>query len=228
MNILITGGTSALGQAVVRLLAEQRHRVAFTYCSNGALAQQLCMQCPTATAHPLDLTSAASIQALTELVPSLGVQVLIHNAHVGRPLGTHFHRTPVEHFAQSYAANVESVVRLTQACIAAMRRNKAGRIVTVGSLATRHTPPGYSVYVMTKACLQQLALSWHSEYAHLGIQSTVVLPDFMPTPLHGELLDHLSQQQLARDGRLLTVDEVARVVLGAAVGEFKTEHIVTA
>ena len=131
-------------------------------------------------------------------------------------------------FAQAFRANVEPVVTITQACIAAMRRKRAGRIVTVGSLATAGQPPaGYSVYAATKAYLQQLAKSWHSEYSRLGIWSACVLPDFMATALHGDLVEHLAQQQLVHHSRLLTPDEVALAIVRLLEGEAPFEQTQT-
>ena len=219
MNILVTGGTSAVGCELIHGLAERGHHVVFTYCRHADLAQQLCRAYPAVEMRHVDFADLASILAFTGEIAALEVDVLVNNAYVGTPMGTHFHRTALSDFAETFKVNVEPVIRITQACISAMRRRKSGMIVTVGSLATHDMPPaGYSVYAATKAYLQQLARSWHSEYAHLGIRSMTVLPDFMPTPLHGDLVEHLAQQQLMQHDRLLTPAEVASAIVGAIDG----------
>lgn len=219
MNILVTGGTSAVGRALIKCLAECGHHIVFTYCRHADLAQQLCHEHTTVETRRVDFTDPDSVVALTDEIAALEVDVLVNNAYVGQPMGTHFHRTALSDFAEAFNVNVLPVIRITQACISAMRRKKSGMIVTVGTLATHDMPPaGYSVYAATKAYLQQLARSWHSEYSHLGIRSMTVQPDFMPTPLHGDMVEHLAQQQLLRHDRLLTPAEVASAIVGAIDG----------
>lgn len=228
MNILVTGGTSAVGRVLVGMLAGRGHHVCFTYHRNHELARQLCRAHDNVEGRLVDFTQPESVASLAGEVAQLDVEALVNNAYVGTPMGTHFHRTPMADFAQAFKANVEPVVTITQACIAAMRRKRAGRIVTVGSLATTGQPPaGYSVYAATKAYLQQLAKSWHSEYSRLGIWSACVLPDFMATALHGDLVEHLAQQQLAHHSRLLTPDEVALAIVRLLEGEAPFEQTQT-
>ncbi len=213
MNVLITGGTSAVGRQLVQMLASQGHHVIFTYCNHGEVAGQLCARWDHVMMRQVDFTRDESVAALTEEIPALNIDVLVNNAYVGRPLGTHFYRTQVVDFEESFRVNVAPVIQITQACIAAMRRKKSGLIITVGTLAARGLPPaGYSVYVATKAYLQQLARCWQSEYSHLGILSMTVLPDFMPTPLHGEMVDHLAEKELQGKSRLLMPEEVAQCI----------------
>ena len=211
MNVLITGGTSAVGRALVQILASQGHQLTFTYCHHDDAARQLCDQWSNVESCHVDFTLPDTVAKLVGRIPMLDIDVLVNNAYVGRPLGTHFHRTASAEFRQAFGANIEPTIQITQACISVMRRKKSGAIVTVGSLVTTgHTPAGYSVYAATKAYLQQLARSWHSEYSHLGIRSTTVLPDFMPTALHGDMLDILTEQELRHKPRLLTPTEVAQ------------------
>lgn len=229
MKILITGGTSALGAELTQLLASQGHQLIITYCRNSELARDLCSRYDSVQKRQVDFTLPASVQALVQEIPALDIDVLVNNAYLGQPLGTHFHRTSIDDFEQAFDHNVKPVILISQACIAMMRRRKAGLLVTIGSLATTATPPGYGVYAATKAYLQQLARSWHNEYAHLGIRSVAVLPDFMPTPLHGEMLEHLAQSELERKGRLLEPKQVAQEVADIinGVAPFNQQHIIT-
>ncbi len=229
MKVLITGGTSALGAELTQLLASQGHQLIITYCHNSELARNLCSRYGNVQMREVDFTDPASVQALVQEIPNLYIDVLVNNAYLGRPLGTHFHRTSIDDFMQAFDHNVKPVILIAQACIAMMRRRKAGLLVTIGSLATKATPPGYGVYAATKAYLQQLAQLWHNEYAHLGIRSVVVLADFMPTSLHGEMLEHLVQSELQRTGRLLEPKQVAQEVADIinGVAPFSQQHIIT-
>lgn len=231
MNILVTGGTSAVGRELVIMLAERGHHVWFTFNRNRELAGQLCQAHENVESRLLDFSQPDSVASLADEIARRDVDALINNAYVGTPMGTHFHRTAIADFAEAFKVNVEPVIAITQACIASMRRKRSGMIVTVGSMATTDQPPaGYSVYAATKAYLQQLAKSWQSEYAHLGIRSACVLPDFMPTALHGDLVDFLAQKHLERHQRLLTPQEVAMTIMRLIEGNtpFEQTQIITA
>ena len=218
---LVTGAGRGIGRAIAVRLAKDGFDVVINYHSNQQEAEATEALCHEANPDIKtllvqgDVSDEADVQRMVEESTAAfpAIDVLVNNAYVGRPLGTHFYRTQVVDFEESFRVNVAPVIQITQACIAAMRRKKSGLIITVGTLAARGLPPaGYSVYVATKAYLQQLARCWQSEYSHLGILSMTVLPDFMPTPLHGEMVDHLAEKELQGKSRLLMPEEVAQCI----------------
>ena len=215
-TVLVSGASRGIGKAIALAFHELGATVYGTATSEkgaAAITEYLGGQGCGLVMNGLEPQSVAKLYEDVEAKAGNCPDVLVNNAYVGRPLGTHFYRTQVVDFEESFRVNVAPVIQITQACIAAMRRKKSGLIITVGTLAARGLPPaGYSVYVATKAYLQQLARCWQSEYSHLGILSMTVLPDFMPTPLHGEMVDHLAEKELQGKSRLLMPEEVAQCI----------------
>ncbi len=217
MNLLVTGGSSGLGKAIVCALADSPdHRIFFTYNRHGEEAESMAQEHPNVVAHPCDFTKEDDLRALEEAIPSFDLDVLINNAYVGTPQGTHFHKTPPEHFAESFAKNVLPLIRITQGAVVGFRKKKFGKIINVLTAALANVPPmGYSVYAANKAYILQLSKSWSYEYAKYNITSNCVSPDFMLTNLSADVDERVVQQVQDRHPfkKLLTPAEVAETVL---------------
>ena len=94
MNILITGGSSGLGKAIVLLLAKiNGHKVFFTYNRHSEEAEAIVRDTHTVIAVKCDFANADDISRLEEAIPTFDLDVLINNAYVGTSQGTNFHKT---------------------------------------------------------------------------------------------------------------------------------------
>lgn len=217
MNILITGGTSGLGRAVVEKAAvEESNRIFFTYRSKKESAEILEKEYKNVKGLHCDFCDEESLDSFIEQIANISPDVLINNAYSGQTLGNYFYRTPVDEFEQAYKTNVIPVIKITQQAIKVFRKKKSGKIVTVLTSALVGAPPmGYSVYSATKAYIRQLALGWSREYIPLGITSNMVSPDFMQTDLTKELDERMVKQIVDSNvlKRALNPDEVAEVIV---------------
>ena len=85
-RILVTGGASGLGAALVRALVGAGHDVAFTYRSSGEAAEALVSELAAAhparmvTAHALDLADRTALDAFCESLEDEAFYGLVHNA----------------------------------------------------------------------------------------------------------------------------------------------------
>ena len=130
------------------------------------------------------------------------------------PQGVHFHKTAPEDYAKAFEMNVMPVIRITQACVAGMRKRKFGKIINIITSYVMDVPPtGFSVYTATKAYIRQLSKSWSKELGRFNITSNCVLPDYMQTSF-GQVEDfQLEQMKSAHPLKeLLKPEEVAEVV----------------
>lgn len=216
MNILVTGGSSGLGRAVVeQLCTDKGNTVYFTYRSNGGAAAQLTAAYPNAVAHQCDFAYADSVDALLEAMPAWDLDVLVNNAWSGEPQGVNFHKQPADDFAESFRINILPAIRITQKAVEGFRKKKSGKIITVLTAALLNVPPtGYSVYAAGKAYLAQLAKSWSREYVKFNVTSNCISPNFMQTPLTGNTDRRIVEMMEAEHplGRLLLPQEAARCV----------------
>lgn len=214
MNILITGGSSGLGRAIVEQIAmEASHSVYFTYKQNEEATAELLERFPNVKAQQCDYSDQKSVNELLECMKEWNLDVLVNNAYMGNPQGMHFHKHSKDDFLNSFQINVLSTIQVTQKALEMFRKKKSGKIITILTSALLNVPPaGYAIYAANKAYLQQLAKSWSKEYVKYHITSNCISPDFMETALTYETDERIVEQMRAEHPlkRLLTPQEVAQ------------------
>ncbi|HEY5591028.1 MAG TPA: SDR family oxidoreductase [Paludibacter sp.] len=217
MNILITGGSSGLGKAMVCLLAESpENKVFFTYNSHIDEAKNIVCNTKNIIAIKCDFTNPTEVLELEKSIQSLDLDVLINNAYVGLPQGTNFHKTDSEAFIKSFENNILPTIRVTQSAIAGFRKKKFGKIINILTAYLVNLPPlGLSIYTANKAYLQQLSKSWNSEYSRYNITSNCISPEFMLTHFSSAVDERVVEQMQAAHplAKLLTPNEVAESVV---------------
>ena len=216
MNIIITGGSSGLGKALVEACAASAgHQVLFTYCRHEDEAQALAGKYANVRAVQVDFTDEASVDQFIQILSNEQVDVLINNAYAGTAQGVHFHKTAPDDFSKAFHDNVMPVIRITQACAQGMRKRKFGKIINIITSYVIDVPPtGFSVYTATKAYIRQLSKSWSKELGRFNITSNCILPDYMQTDF-GKVEDfQLEQMKEAHPlKKLLQPEEVAGIIV---------------
>lgn len=216
MNIIITGGSSGLGKALVEACAASaEHQVLFTYCRHEDEAQALAGKYANVRAVQVDFTDEASMGLFVQRLADEQVDVLINNAYAGTAQGVHFHKTAPDDFSKAFHDNVMPVIRITQACAQGMRKRKFGKIINIITSYVMDVPPtGFSVYTATKAYIRQLSKSWSKELGRFNITSNCILPDYMQTDF-GKVEDfQLEQMKEAHPLKtLLQPEEVAGIIV---------------
>ena len=112
--------------------------------------------------------------------------------------------------------NTEGTARCIQAVLPVMEARGGGRIVLISSGAAEDGAPGLEAYAAAKAALHGLNRSLARGFGRAGILTNVVMPGFIATARHRQVvpaavIEHLAS--LAPTGQLATEDEVARVVV---------------
>ena len=129
----------------------------------------------------LDVTDDASVYgAIQSIISQSGrIDVLINNAGYG--LTGAFEDLTIDEIKQQYETNFYGVVRVTQAVLPIMRKQKSGKIVNISSVAGRFGFPGSSAYVSTKFALEGLSESMAYELDPFGIEVILVEPGVIKT-----------------------------------------------
>lgn len=87
LNVVVTGGSSGIGAAIVHTFAQSGHRVLFTYLTGRPRALKLQASHPSTTAVLLDQADVQSVALFATTVDrwagTTGVHVLINNAALG-------------------------------------------------------------------------------------------------------------------------------------------------
>jgi len=217
MNILVTGGSSGLGKAIVCALANSSdNKIIFTYNKHIEEAKAIVLERNNVIAVKCDFTNEDEICELEKAIPTFDLDVLINNAYVGKPLGTYFHKTTYDSYLKSFEINIIPFIRITQSAITVFRTKKFGKIINILTAYLVNLPPmGFSIYTANKAYLHQLSKSWNSEYARYNITSNCISPEFMRTNLSSSVDERVIEQMLTGHPlkKLLTPADVAETVV---------------
>jgi len=183
--IVITGASSGFGALAARALAHAGHTVyASMRETTGRNAPQVEEVNKYAAEHGVDLrtveldvaSEASATAGIQQILADCGrLDVVVHNAgHMSFGPAEAF--TP-EQFAQLYDINVLSTQRVNRAALPYLRKQGRGLVVWVSSSSTRGgTPPYLSPYFAAKAAMDSLAVSYASELARWGIETSIIVP----------------------------------------------------
>jgi 3-oxoacyl-[acyl-carrier protein] reductase len=225
-RFLVTGASRGIGKAIALALAGRGARVAglATRTSNLAATQT---EIEALGAEFLALegdisdpqTAIDSVKALVDAWG--GVDGLVANAGITRD--NLLVRLSADDFDQVLRTNLGGAFYFLKAVTRPMMRQKAGRVVLIGSVVGTTGNPGQANYCASKAGLHGLARSAALELGSRGITVNVVAPGFISTDMTDALNDEQSAamaQKIALK-RAGTPEDVAGAVgflLGPAGG----------
>ncbi len=177
-NVVVTGGTGALGAAVVELLVQAgatvhipAHRPA-----NPAAANQR-----VKIVASVDLTNEQAVTDFYQSVPPLWASIHVAGAFAGAPILD----TSLASFREMFEVNtVTSFLCCREAVrnIRARSRGVGGRLVNVASKPAVVPTAGLTAYAASKAAVVNLTLGLAEELAAEGIWVNAVLPSIIDTP----------------------------------------------
>ena len=178
---LVTGASSGIGRAVAARLAGAGYTV-FGTSRAPARATPL----PGVTFLPLDVAEEASVSACVQSI--LGqeerLDLLVNNAGIA-VMGA-VEETPMAVGRRLFETNFFGVIRVTQAVLPIMRRQRSGCIINVSSIAGLVPIPFAGFYSASKYAVEGLTEVLRAEVATLGIRVAMVEPGFFKTELIGE------------------------------------------
>ncbi|HXW11565.1 MAG TPA: SDR family oxidoreductase [Nitrososphaeraceae archaeon] len=129
----------------------------------------------------LDVTDDSSVKnAVDHIISEAGrIDVLVNNAGYG--LVGAFEDLAMEETKSQYETNLFGLIRVTQAVLPTMRKQRSGRIINVSSGAGIFGYPGGSAYVSTKFAVEGLSESIAYELEPFGIKVILIEPGFIRT-----------------------------------------------
>jgi NAD(P)-dependent dehydrogenase (short-subunit alcohol dehydrogenase family) len=228
--VLITGGGSGIGAAMVEQFALQGARVAFVDVaeeSSHALVTSLAGRC----AHPpffvpCDLTDIpATKSVLQSILSECGTPaVLVNNA--ASDDRHNFAEVTEEYWDQRMAVNLKHQFFAAQAIAPAMKAAGGGSIINMSSIAWMIPTPNLVLYNMAKAAIVGMTRALAHELGEANIRVNSVLPGAILTERQRRLW--MSQEYLAAVlGKQclkhnIAPEEVARLVLFLAADDSRS------
>ena len=185
----VTGGTSGLGLALVRLLTAHGGRVAFV-ARNAPAVEQVARE-TGACGIVGDVGRKDDIYPIAlQITGNLGgLDALINNASsLGPTPLALLADTQCEDLEQALAVNLVGPFRLTKALIGALaasaREGRGAAVVNISSDAALNAYPGWGAYGASKAALSHMTAIWAEEAKADGVAFLSIDPGDMDTPLH--------------------------------------------
>jgi NAD(P)-dependent dehydrogenase (short-subunit alcohol dehydrogenase family) len=186
--IVITGASTGIGRATALHLDRLGYRV-FAGVRQEADAESL-RQSSSARLSPvfLDVTAAASIQAAATTVATAvgetGLAGVVNNAGIG--LGGPLEFFPIDELRRQFEINIVGPLAVTQAFLPLVRRGR-GRIVLVGSIASRRASPIAGPYNASKFALEALADALRLELRPERLHVALIQPGAIATPIFAKV-----------------------------------------
>ena len=172
-NVLITGGTSGIGQAIAVRFAEHGANVAINYLRSPGEADETHDQ----------------VHACVNKVRQEGVRdVLVNNAgiQISRPS----HELSAADFDKVLAVNLRGAFLCAREAIKHfLAEEKPGAIINVSSVHQRIPKPNYLGYSVSKGGMQNMTTTLALEYAANGIRVNAIGPGATVTPINRAWID---------------------------------------
>ncbi|HEX6500900.1 MAG TPA: SDR family NAD(P)-dependent oxidoreductase [Micromonosporaceae bacterium] len=224
---LVTGAGRGIGRAVAARLAAAGHRVALTARSADELAgtAECCGDAETLVV-PADITAPGAVdEVFGQVEAAFGpVEILVANA--GAATSAPLHRTTDEEWQRILDLNLTAPFRCLRRAVPSMVERGYGRIVVIGSVASKLGMPYVAAYTASKHGVLGLVRSAAAELARTGVTVNAVCPAYVDTPMTDRSVEMIvartgrsaedARAWLERQqpiGRLITVDEVADAVM---------------
>jgi 3-oxoacyl-[acyl-carrier protein] reductase len=176
----VTGGSGAVGAAIVRVLAREGATVAYSYHRNSEKADALAAELgPAVRPYALDVLDGQAAAALAKQIEEdLGpIDVLINNAGLSQVMP--FALIEEADWDLMMNVNVKGMFLVTKAFIRGMIRRKAGNVINIGSLAGSRLLDVPVHYATAKSATVGFTLSLAQEMSRYKIRVNAVVPGML-------------------------------------------------
>jgi NAD(P)-dependent dehydrogenase (short-subunit alcohol dehydrogenase family) len=226
-SIVVTGGTGALGKAVLAELLGAGARVVSTWIApeeRDRIVDEL-------GDHELlelveaDLLADGGPEAAIEVGAARPPLAALVNLAGGFASGGRVHECPPDELERMFRLNVQTAFAASRAALPTMLEQGGGSIVCVGAKSALEPFKGAPGYVVSKAAVIAFVRDLAVEYRDDGIRANAILPSVIDTPANREQMpnaDHskwVPPVQIARVIRFLCSPDSAPTS-GAAIPVF--------
>ncbi len=180
---LVTGAAGGMGRAICAALLEQGCRVVLVDRDEAALAALATDLGGDTCTLALDITDAARVDRISDLLPQgfRQVDILVNNA--GHDIGgrKRFDVGSPDDWTAIIETNLIGLMRVTRALLPAMVARNTGDIVNISSISAMRLVPDQAPYSASKAGVHMLTDIIRGELAETGIRVTEINPGLTRT-----------------------------------------------
>ena len=208
-NIIITGGSSGIGESIIDLLLKNKANVVNIDVNDNLKTKTIIT----------DITNNQDLKTKLNSIPKK-VDILINNAGIG--LVGNIENTEEKDFDKIFEVNVKGLFNITKAIIPKMKQN-GGSIINMASTAAIVGIDDRFAYSASKGAVMSMTNSIAKDYLSHGIRCNSISPGRVHTPFvdsylekfypnnKDEMFEKLSKTQPL--GRMAKPIEVASLVL---------------
>ncbi|MFT3847766.1 MAG: SDR family oxidoreductase [Propionivibrio sp.] len=213
--VLVTGGSSGIGKATLRKVAEAG-AIAVTVARDAEKLEETRREFEAAGltihTHIADIASKEDCEALVATLNETygGVDILVNNAgrSIRRGIENSFDR--FHDFERTMELNYFGALRLTMGLLPGMISKQKGHVINISSIGVLTNAPRFSAYVASKAAMEAWTRCAASEFADRRIDFTTINMPLVKTPM-------ISPTKLYEQVPTLTPDEAANLVVDAII-----------
>lgn len=204
-NILVIGGSSGIGLALVKLLHQQN---AIIYVVSRSASEEW-----PDTIHYLKADVTGDLNAVEMFLPQQ-LHGLVYS--VGSITLKPFNRLTSEDFLKDYQLNVLGAARMIQQAIKPIKSAGGSSVVLISSVAAKTGMPYHASIAAAKGAVEGMALSLAAEFAGQQIRVNVVAPSLTDTPLAQSLISTPDKREASAKrhplGRIGQPEDVSQLI----------------
>lgn len=181
---VVTGASKGIGAEIAKRLASEGAAVLVNYASSREGAEKVVDAIVKDGGRAIAVQGSVSQQAdvdriFTEAEKAFGgVDILVNNAGVYQFGG--IEDVTVEEFNRQFNTNVLGLLLTTKGAVKSFG-DKGGSIINIGSLVSRITPPGSSIYTATKGAVDSITQVLSKELGARNIRVNSINPGMVET-----------------------------------------------
>jgi NAD(P)-dependent dehydrogenase (short-subunit alcohol dehydrogenase family) len=186
--VVVTGGSSGIGKATIRKLAEAG-AIAVTIARDAQALEDVRREFEAAglrlITQAVDIANPEQCAAFLQFMAKEhgGVDILVNNAgrSIRRGIENSFDR--FHDFERTMEVNYFGALRLTMGLLPGMIAKRKGHVINISSIGVLTNAPRFSAYVASKAAMDAWARCAASEFADRGIEFTTINMPLVRTPM---------------------------------------------
>lgn len=219
-NVLITGASGGIGQAVARAFADKNEYRLCLHANKNAdavkkLADEFRSSGADAGCFVADLTKPGEVEKMFSDISAFcgGADILVNNAGVS--LIMPFDDVTEKEWDRVFSVNVKAQFLCAKYAAKHMISRKWGRIINIGSMWGSVGASCEVAYSASKAAVNGFTKALSKELALSGITVNCVEPGFIGTKMNASLSEETRRGLIENTpvGRIGTPEDVARAVL---------------
>jgi NAD(P)-dependent dehydrogenase (short-subunit alcohol dehydrogenase family) len=179
-SALVTGGSSGIGLAIGRMLAEEGFALTLASRTREKVERAAAELSADAVAYDARDADACAELVATHVRQRGGLDVLVNSAGIGVAGG--IEQQPVAHIDLQLEVNFRGLVLVTKAALPHLRRSR-GLVVNLASIAGTGPVPELPIYAATKAAVISLTHSLNAALDEDGVRVHALCPGFVDTPM---------------------------------------------